>query len=331
MIRLQLRFSVWLRLSLALMLASLINVQGFAQSRFDAMVAADGSGACVEVQSAIDSIPAGRRQRFVIEVKPGVYREKITLKAGGPPVSLIGEDAAKTVLTFNNNANLLDAAGNKLGTFASASVNILANDFTAQNITFENSAGPVGQALAISISGDRAVFERCRFLGWQDTILAKSGRQYFKDCYIAGHVDFIFGAATAFFDHCELHCLQGGAITAASTPMEQRFGFVFSHCKITAAPGKWKTILGRPWRPYAAVVFLNTEMPEQIAPKGWGNWKDPAREKTARYAEYGNSGPGANPEARVKWAKKLTAAEAANYTPEVVLAGTDGWNPKKGP
>jgi pectinesterase len=180
------------------------------------------------------------------------------------------------------------------------------------------------------VDGDRVVFRNCRFLGWQDTVLLNRGRHYFENCYIAGHVDFIFGAATAFFERCHIHALKDGYLTAASTPDNQPYGFVFSHCKITAESTNVKTYLGRPWRAYSAVTFLNTEMSAAVRPEGWHNWNFPEREKTARYAEYGSTGPGANAAARVPWARRLTKSEVKNITPEKVLSGADGWNPKTG-
>src|SRR6266404_1180700 len=185
-------------------------------------------------------------------------------------------------------------ASTAIGTFRTPSTIIDADDFTVENITFENSAGPVGQALALRVDGDRVVFRNCRFLGWQDTILLNHGRQYFEGCYIAGHVDFIFGGATAFFERCHIHCLKDGYITAASTPDNQPFGFVFSNCEITGESGSVRTYLGRPWRPFASVVFLNTEMSATVRPVGWNNWSQPEREKTARYAEFNSTGPGAD-------------------------------------
>ena len=223
---------------------------------------------------------------------------------------------------------MLGPDGKIIGTFRTASTFIDADDFTAENLTFENSAGPVGQALAIRIEGDRVAFRNCRFLGWQDTILANRGRHYFEDCYIAGHVDFIFGGATAFFERCHIHCLRNGYITAASTPTEQPFGFVFSHCKITGEGPDVKTYLGRPWRAFASVIFLNTEMSDVVRPVGWHNWDKPDREKTSRYAEFKSTGPGAQKEARVSWSRQLSAAEARGITAEKVLRGADGWNPK---
>jgi pectinesterase len=221
--------------------------------------------------------------------------------------------------------------GNKpIGTFRTPSTQIDADDFTAENVTFENSAGPVGQALAVRVDGDRVVFRNCRFLGWQDTILINRGRQYFENCYITGYVDFIFGGSCAFFERCHIHCLRDGYITAASTPDNQPFGFVFSHCKITGESPTVKTYLGRPWRAYSAVTFLNTEMSEVVRPEGWHNWNFPEREKTVRYSEYGSTGAGANIKARVAWSHQLSKAETKAITMEKVLGGFDNWNPKTG-
>jgi pectinesterase len=215
-----------------------------------------------------------------------------------------------------------------MGTFRTASTVIDADDFTAENVTFENSAGPVGQALAIRIEGDRVAFRNCRFLGWQDTVLANRGRQYFTNCFIAGHVDFIFGGATSFFDNCELRCLRNGYITAASTPEEQPFGFVFFDCIISGEKPEVRTFLGRPWRNYASCCFLDARMGEVVRPEGWNDWNKPEAQRTARYSEFNSTGPGANPEARVKWARNLTASQAGALSVEKVLHGSDGWNPK---
>lgn len=299
-----------------------------AQTNF--IVAADGSGDFKSVQKAIMAVPISTLRNWsTIHIKPGVYKELIYVQRERGLIRLVGEDAEKTVLTFGLHANLKGLDGKPIGTFRTPSAAIDADDFTAENITFENSAGPVGQALAIRIDGDRVAFRHCRFLGWQDTILANRGRQYFEHCYIAGHVDFIFGGATAFFEACHIHCLSNGYITAASTPQEHPFGFVFSNCRITGASPGVKTYLGRPWRAFANVTFLNTEMSDVVRPEGWNNWKDPAREKTARYAEFNGSGPGADPKARATWSRQLTAAEARAVTLEKVLGNSDGWNPKR--
>ncbi|PYS49348.1 MAG: pectin esterase [Acidobacteria bacterium] len=300
----------------------------FAQTEL--FVAADGSAKYKSVQEAIMAVPAGTHDNpVIIHIKPGTYKELIYIQREKRFFRLVGENALKTILTYDLNANLTGRDGKPIGTFRTPSTQIDADDFTAENITFENSAGPVGQALAVRVDGDRVQFRNCRFLGWQDTILLNRGRQYFEDCYIEGHVDFIFGAATAFFERCHIHCLRDGYITAASTPDNQPFGFVFSHCKITGAAPNVKAYLGRPWRAYSNVIYLNTEMSEVVRPEGWNNWNFPEREKTARYAEFGSTGPGANPRARMPWSKQLTKSEAKAITVEKVLGGADGWKPKR--
>jgi pectinesterase len=293
------------------------------------VVAADGSGQFKSVQDAIMSVPSGSAARpVVIHIKPGVYKELIYIQHEKRFFHLVGENAEKTILTFDLHANMIGPNGKPIGTFRTPSTVIDADDFTAENLTFENSAGPVGQALAIRIDGDRAIFRNCRFLGWQDTILANRGRHYFEDCYVAGHVDFIFGGATVFFERCHIHCLRNGYITAASTPTDQPFGFVFSHCKITGETPEVKTYLGRPWRVFASVIFLNTEMSEVVRPVGWHNWDKPDSEKTSRYAEFKSTGPGAHKAARVSWARQLSRTEAKRINVERVLSGIDKWNPK---
>jgi pectinesterase len=262
----------------------------------------------------------------LIRIKPGTYQEPIYVQREKRFFHLVGEGPKTTVLTYDLHANMLDKDGKPIGTFRTPSTTIDADDFTAENLTFENTAGPVGQALAIRVDGDRAVFRNCRFLGNQDTIFINRGRQLFDHCYIEGTTDFIFGGATAYFDDCDIHCLKSSYITAAATPDFQPFGFVFRNCRITTAPGV-KTYLGRPWRGFSAVTFLITAMPAGIRPEGWHNWDRPERERTVRYAEYGSTGPGANPAARVKWARQMTADEAAAITPEKVLSGSDGWKP----
>ena len=316
--------------SLLFALLMLLSVCVGQASAADATVAPNGDGQFKSLQDAINAAPqrTSRTKPWVIHVKPGVYKELIYVQREKRFISLIGDDPTKTILTYNLHANMPGPDGKIIGTFRTASTYIDADDFTAENLTFENSAGPVGQALAIRIEGDRVAFRNCRFLGWQDTILANRGRHYFEGCYIAGHVDFIFGGATAFFESCHIHCLRNGYITAASTPTEQPFGFVFSHCKITGESTDVNTYLGRPWRDFANVIFLNTEMSEVVRPVGWHNWDKPGREKTSRYAEFKSAGPGGQKAARVSWSRQLSAAEASSITSEKVLRGVDGWNPK---
>ncbi len=236
-------------------------------------------------------MPAGNSERFVIRIRPGVYKEQVVVPKEKSLVAFVGEDAERTVLTFDLNVKARRKDGTQVRTFESASTKIEGSDFSAQDITFENAAGPGAQALAIIVGGDRASFRRCRFLGWQDTVLTHSGRQYYVDCTIAGHVDFLFGGATAYFERCLIQCRGNGYITAASTPENQTFGYVFDHCRIEADPTVNKVYLGRPWRPYASVAFLNTAMCAAVRPEGWHNWDQPDREQTSRYSEYRSSGP----------------------------------------
>jgi pectinesterase len=290
------------------------------------VVAADGSGQFKSVQEAVMSVPSGTADRpVVIRIKPGVYRELIYVQREKRFFRFVGDDAEKTVLTFDLRAGAVGLDGKPIGTFRTPSTVIDADDFIAENITFENAAGPQGQAVAIRVDGDRAVFRKCRFLGWQDTMLLNRGRQYFEDCSIAGHVDFVFGAATAFFERCHVDCRGDGYITAASTPADQPNGFVFAHCRITGGPGV-RTYLGRPWRANAAVAFLWTDMSAVVRPEGWHNWDAPEREKTARYAEYRTVCDGASA-SRVAWARQLNEVEASALTANAVLGGTDNWKP----
>jgi pectinesterase len=296
-------------------------------------VSADGSNAFKTVQAAINATPqsACSTNPCIIHIKAGTYKELVYAQREKHSVHLVGDDAEKTVLTFNLGAKTPGADGKPISTHRTASTDIDADDFTAENLTFENTATGLGQAVALRVDGDRVVFRNCRFLGLHDTIFLNRGRQYFEGCYIAGVVDFIFGGATAFFEKCHIHSLTNGYLTAASTPLEQPFGFVFSNCRITGESPGVKTYLGRPWRQYSSVTWLNTEMSGVIEPVGWNNWKDPSREKTARYAEFNSTGPGANPKARAPWARQLTAEEAKAITVEKVLGGSDGWNPSKNP
>ncbi len=307
-------------------------VDTHAQSSPNAVVALDGSGNYRTIQEAINAVPqtTAADNRWVIFVKAGTYREIVYVQREKRFVSLVGEDPLRTVITYNLNANIPGADGKPIGTFRTPTFYIDADDFTAENITVENSAGPVGQALAIRVDGDRAVFRNDRFLGWQDTILLNRGRHYFEDSLITGHVDFIFGAATAFFERCHIHVWRNGYITAASTPQGQRFGFVFSGTKITGEPGA-RTYLGRPWRDFANVIFLNTEMSDAVQPAGWNNWSQPEREKTSHYSEFGSTGPGSKPAERAAWAKPLSATEAGAIQVSAVLGGQDGWDPRRIP
>ncbi len=310
--------------------ASLLATMGvIAAPQPDAVVALDGSGDYTSLQEAISKAPMKTdpaTPRWVIFVKAGTYTERIYVQRERGNIHVLGEDAEKTVVAYHLNANLPGEDGKPIGTFRTPTVQIDGDGMLWENITLANTAGPVGQALALRADGDRLEFRKVRFLGWQDTILVNRGRHYFEDCYIEGHVDFIFGAATAFFNRCHIHVLRNGYITAASTPKDTPHGYVFADCKITGAEGAL-TYLGRPWRDFARTVFLRTEMSAAVRPEGWHNWNKPHAEATTFYAEFGSTGPGANDIARVQWAKPITAGQAAELTPATVLAGADGWNP----
>ena len=299
---------------------------------YDYVVAKDGSGHFFTVQEAIDAVPDFRKNTTTIYIKNGTYKEKIVVPESKSNVKLIGENVEKTILTYDDYAKKLNVFGEEKGTSGSSSFYLYAPNFEANNITFENTAGEVGQAVAMLVKGDKAVFRNCRFLGNQDTLYAygqqngTQSRQYYQNCYIEGTVDFIFGWATAVFDNCTIHSKKNGYITAASTPENQKYGYLFVNCKLTGAEGA-KAYLGRPWRPFAKTVFVNSELGAHIYEAGWHNWSKKDAEKTTFYAEYNNFGPGASSEKRVKWAKQLNKKQIEEYTVENVLAGNDGWNP----
>ncbi len=298
----------------------------------DVVVAADGSGRYKTIREAIEATPQNHREAtrpWTILVKSGIYRELVYVQREKRFVTLVGEAAEKTILTFDLFAALSGPDDKPIGTFRTPTLVVDADDFTVENLTIENTAGPRGQAVALRVDGDRTVFRRCRMVGWQDTVLANRGRQYFEDCFIEGAIDFIFGGGTAYFERCQLRCTGPGYITAASTPPAQPFGFVFSHCTITGANAEVRTLLGRPWREHAKTVFLYTEMSDVVQPIGWDNWKKPAAERTTFYAEFGSTGLGAATAERAPWSKQLSATEAANYSRDAVLGGADGWDPTR--
>ena len=297
----------------------------------DFTVAADGSGDFKTVQEAINAVPDFRKKETIIFIKKGTYKEKLVLPASKNMVTFVGEDRDGTILTHDDYAQKKNRFGEEMGTTGSTSFYIFGEQFTARDLTFENSAGPVGQAVAVRVDGDRAMFENCRFLGHQDTLYphGENSRQYYKNCYIEGTTDFIFGWSTAVFEGCTIHSKSGGSyITAASTTDETPHGFVFLNCQFTADDGVRNIYLGRPWRPHAQTVILNSQLGGHIHPGGWHNWNKPEAEQTAFYAEYGNTGPGAATSARVPWSHQLTEEEAKQYTMQNIL---NGWTPHQHP
>jgi pectinesterase len=296
---------------------------------FSATVAADGSGQYSSVQEAVNAAPqtTSPSSPWIIRVGAGTYHERVYVQREKHYVRLVGEDPARTTIAFDLYASMPGPDGKPIGTFHTPTVWIDADDFSVENLTLANTAGPKGQALALRVDGDRVTFRNCRFLGWQDTILVNRGRQYFAGCTISGAVDFIFGGATAYFENCEIRCLGNGYITAASTPAAQPYGFVFTNCRILGDPPTVRTYLGRPWRPYASVAFVGVQMTDVVRPVGWHNWNKPDAEKTSRYAEYASSGAGAAPAARVPWATTSAGPAPAELTPAHVLGGSDHWDP----
>lgn len=290
----------------------------------DVVVASDGSGDVKTVREAINRVPENNTKRFVIFIKPGVYNEQVVIGPGKPFVSLLGENPETTRLTFK----VRSSGPGSVWPWGSTYVG--GNDFRAENITFENSFGHGAQAHALVTSADRLIFNNCRILGWQDTLYAKDGRQYFKNCRIEGATDFVCGGAAAVFESCVLHSKHDGYIAA---PMRfaanDQTGFVFIACKLTAEHIKNGVFLGRPWGPHGRAVYLDTEMEAHIRAEGWGNWSKPANEKTAYFAEYNSKGPGAKPGERVKWSHQLSAEEVRPFELEKFLRGNDDWAPKK--
>lgn len=308
------------------------------------------------VSEAVASVEDGGKEPVTIIIKEGIYREKLTIRRNN--LTMIGE--GHVVLSWDDYAGKLMENGDTFGTFRSYTVFVDANDFTAKDIVFENTAGPVGQALALYTDGDRLVFDHCTFLGYQDTIFTGPlppkenlpggfkgpkefaprimGRQYFNRCRIYGSTDFIFGSAAAYFEKCEIISRKAGFVTAASTPEGQEYGYVFEDCCLkngTDENGELcckepSTYLGRPWREYAKTVFLNCRMDGHIFPEGWHDWGKPEAHSTIYYAEYHSHGEGAlqNGIGRADFSFQLTDEEARHYTKDKVLGGSDGWNPE---
>ncbi|MEJ5963787.1 pectinesterase family protein [Pedobacter immunditicola] len=289
-------------------------------------VAKDGSGDFTTLQEAINAVPDFRKTTTVIYIKNGIYKEKINLSASKKLVKLVGESVENTILSYDDFATRKNRFGEEMGTSGSASFYMYADDFTAEHITFENSAGPVGQAVALWVAGDRAKFYNCRMLGFQDTLytFGANSRQYYSNCYIEGTVDFIFGSATAVFDGSVIFCKKGGRyITASSAPDTVKYGYVFLNSTIKGDAADQSFFLGRPWRPYAKSVFINCYLGKVIKAEGWDNWSKESNEKTAYYAEYKNDGPGFMPKHRVSWSVQLTAEEVKEYTLTKIFKGWD--------
>lgn len=296
-----------------------------AQVKYDFVVAKDGSGNFETIQEAINAVPDFRKKETIIFIKEGVYKEKLILAESKSLVTFIGESIDSTIITYDDWAQKKNTFSEEKGTSGSAGFYIYGPNFTAENLTFKNTAGPVGQAVAVLVAGDKVKFRNCRFLGFQDTLYTwgKESRQYYNKCYIEGTVDFIFGSSTAVFDSCTIFGKRGGFYTAASTPEGKKFGYVFLDCNITGDAPAHSFYLGRPWRPFAKTVFIRCKFDKQVHPEGWNNWGNIQNENTAYYAEYKNSGPGATTAKRVSWPHQLTDEEAKDYTLKNILGDWD--------
>nr|WP_132282773.1 pectinesterase family protein [Natranaerovirga hydrolytica] len=310
------------------------------------IVAKDGSGDYTKIQEAIDST-RDYKGKVEIHLKQGIYKEKLFIEQSN--VEIIGENKTNTIITNDDYGKKEWSNNEKMGTFRSYTVFIGGDDFKAKNITFENSSGCgriVGQAVAVYANGDRCVFEGCYFLGSQDTLFTgplplkekiqggfkgpgehlerKPTRQLYKDCYIKGDIDFIFGSAQAVFYNCEIESVdrqmkENGYITAPSTPEGQEYGYVFIECKLTSTAQAETVYLGRPWRNHAKAAFINCWLGAHIHRLGWHDWDKEDARKTVAFVEYNNKGPGANDNARATWSKILTEDEANEYQIEKTL------------
>lgn len=280
------------------------------------VVARDGSGDFRTITNALESIRAYMDYTVVVYIKNGFYKEKIILPSWLKNIELIGESKEKVIITYDDHAKI-----DNMGTFRTYTLRIDGDRIKLKNLTIENNAAPIAQAVALHTEGSYLIFENCRFLGNQDTLF--TGREYskllFKNCYLEGTTDFIFGGATAFFDSCVIHSKRNSYITAASTPKDAPYGYVFYNCTLTAHNGIDKVFLGRPWRPYASTAFIKCNLGEHIHPEGWHNWNNTENEATARYYESDNYGPGSKIQNRVSWAKLLNSKEAQTFNKKQVL------------
>ena len=325
------------KLLTALFAIALSATAAMAANKYDnpdtIVVARDGTGEFRNISEAIEVCRAFMDYHKVIYVKRGTYKEKLEIPTHLTNIEICGEDALTTIITWDDHANIMmpsaydpiaierhPTADNQhptpsgqhpIGTFRTFTLRVCGSDITLKNITIENNSARLGQAVALHTEGDRLRFIGCRFLGHQDTVYTGRGgtRLLFRDCYIEGTTDFIFGPSTAWFENCTIKSKADSYITAASTPADVEYGYVFNRCRLIADEGVTKVYLGRPWRPYAYTLFMNCTLGSHIVPAGWENWRNPDNEKTARYAEYNNSGEGANTKQRVSWSRQLTKKE----------------------
>ena len=314
---------------LLLLIALSLSVTAQAANSYDnpdtIVVARDGTGQFRTVDEAIEVCRAFMDYHKIIYIKKGTYKEKLIIPQWLQNIELCGEDMNETIITYDDHANI-----NKMGTFRTYTLKIEGNDITLKNLTIENNAARLGQAVALHTEGDRLVFINCRFIGHQDTVYTGMPytRLFFKDCYICGTTDFIFGPSTAWFESCTIESLINSYVTAASTPADAEYGYIFNNCRLIAGGTAEKCYLGRPWRDYGYTLFMNCDLGGHIRPEGWHHWEK-QREQTARYLEYNNHGAGAQPQQRVVWSRQLTKKEAQQITPAKVFTRQDNWNPIK--
>jgi pectinesterase len=299
-------------------------------------VAKDGSGDFKTIQEAVNAVRDLSQQQVTIFIKNGIYNEKLVIPSWKKRISLVGQSKDSTVICNDDYSGKpypggKDAFGkDKFTTYTSYTVLVQGDDCSIENLTIKNTAGRVGQAVALHVEGDRFVAINCLFTGNQDTLYTATynSRQYYKDCFIEGTTDFIFGEATAVFQNCTIKSLTNSYITAASTTPMQKFGYVFFDCRLIADSSATKVFLGRPWRPNAKTVFINTEMGPHIYPVGWDNWRNPENEKTVLYAEYNSKGEGAKIKERAKWSKQLSRREVKKYTLSKIFNSEVSWIPE---
>lgn len=311
-------------------------------------VSRDGTCEFRNIADALEVCRAFMDYHKVIFVKKGVYKEKIEVPTWLTNIEICGEDRDETIITWDDHANIKisDASlgatqslmGQKMGTFRTFTVKITGSDITLKNLTVENNSARLGQAVSLHVEGDKCLFVNCRFLGHQDTIYTgrAGARMYFNSCYIEGTTDFIFGPSTAWFENCDIVNKSDSYVTAASTPKDQPYGYIFNNCRVSCLTGDaasasnkggqpiTKCYLGRPWRPYAYTLFMNCELGSHIVTVGWNNWGNKDNEQTSRYYEYNNRGAGAKTEGRAPWSRQLTKKEAQRITPAEVF-GDISW------
>lgn len=317
---------------LSILLFAYTICSAYAANKYDnpdtLFVSRDGTAEFRNIDDAIEVCRAFMEYHKVIFVKKGTYKEKLIIPSWLTNIEICGEDRDQTIITYDDHANIkLPTTGKPMSTFRTYTLKIEGTNITLKNITIENNAARLGQAVALHTEGDKLLFINCRFLGHQDTIYTGVGgtRLYFKDCYIEGTTDFIFGPSTAWFENCTIKSKANSYVTAASTPADQSYGYIFNHCKLIADNGIDKVYLGRPWRPYAYTIFMNCELGKHIRPEGWHNWGKKDNESTARYLEYNNTGEGADKSNRAVWSKQLSKKEAQKITPETVFNQETKW------